>query len=922
MKRLVIFLIILSVAAGIAVSLCYALLPSDYILCYSVYNGDTLYSITSYNYGTYLKKSDSDGIIFSGRLKHQNGRYKSVIAANDRVYTMAEVNGQIIVDEYDADGAYIGESFSTEKEGITQSLLSRFVQHKAGEPSKQMVDVVLIEGNEVLVYPISKDKKSELLYRVDPEDDAGLVWAQRGSEGLFCSDSAGRFYLLSDSGGLYPVNIGEGRVGFEPMVSGSALYFVDLSSTSFVEFLVMPGDYGENNAVLPRHDFVIEAGSEIYDGTTFSELRDIEISSDPEGFSLICGEKKSGGEYGVIYVRDLYGLFSAKSAVLPEPGFELYKCVLVFLGTAAAVFAALMLISLAVRRVLSARKVIIKQIVFSIVMILVFCVLIHFCMVAKVSNFVFSQTSALLTNTLDYISLNISGDEFRDGGLTDEQRSRYRRFESRKTVSVDEKIDLIYDYVNTGFMISFVEVARLTDGVYKYEYYTDQNPGADASYFIGEDNLSLLTDMRPGENVITSSKEYNAEWLEAACPIVDSGGKQVGFIQIGSRMDSVTDEINSFSGTITLFAMLAVAGIFALFIAVMAGLLRPLRKLKEAVSEVAEGKIGTTLTINSNDELQDIAVSFTNMSRRLEKNFRNITTISKAYERYLPKGFFRMMGKKNVLDVDPGDHSRAELTYLFIGIDQPDGLSGEDSFSDFNGIYSVTSGVLSVTGGTIQSFSNKLITCIFIGGAAAAAEAALTIQEKLRSRADVNGRITVSIHNSGAVIGVIGSGEAMKTITVSPAIELQPSMAEIISRFGLTFIVTESVLSELKAAGMNINARRLGRVNELLGGKGQSCEVIYEVIDGCPDEEKRLKLASLRSYELALEAAGEKNFVLARAQLIRVLRVNRNDLVARSMLRNISGESEEYDSERNERDGRNGRNERNERGKIGLEISS
>lgn len=918
MKRLVIFLIILSVAAGAAVSLCYALLPSDYILCYSVYNGDTLYSVTSYNYGTYLKKSDRDGILFSRRLKHQNGRYKSVIAANDRVYTMAEVNDNIIVDEYDADGSYIGEmmSFSIEEMGITKSGMSQFILDEVSESSKLLVDVVLIAENEVLVQPIFRDREQQsILYNIDPEDDTSIVWAQRGNYGLLYSDSAGRLYLLPDSGGRYPIDIGEGRVSFEPMASGSELYFVDLSSMSLAAYYLMAFDDEENDVQvwLDSDLDIIKAGSEIYDGTTFSELRDISICSDTEGGCMICGQKKSGGKSGVIYAHDIY---SARTVVLPEPGFELYKCVLVFFGTAAAVFSVLMLISLAVRRVLSARKVIVKQVVFSIVMILVFCVMTHFYIVAKVSNFVFSQASAMLTNTLDYISLNISGDEFRDGGLTDEQRTRYRRFESRKTVRADEKSKLITEYINTEFMISFIEVARLTDGVYKYEYYTNQKPGAIVSYFIGEDNLSLLTDMKPGANIITSSKEYNAEWLEAACPIVDSSGKQVGFIQIGSKMDSLTDEIHSFSGRITVFAMLVVAVISALFIVIMAGLLRPLRKLKEAVSEVAEGRIGTTLTVNSNDELQDIAVSFTNMSRRLEKNFKNITKISKAYERYLPKGFFRMMGKKNVLDVNPGDHSPAELTYLFIGIDQPDGLSGEESFNDFNGIYSVTSGVLGVTGGTIQSFSDKLITCIFIGGAEAAAEAALTIQEKLRSHADVKGRITVSIQNSGAVIGVIGSGEAMKTITVSPAIELQPSMAEIIGRFGLTFIVTESVLSELKSEGMNINARRLGRVNELLGDEEQSDEAVYEVIDGCPDGEKRLKLASLRSYELALAAAGENNFVLARAQLIRVLRVNRNDLVARFMLRNISGESGAYDSERNERDGRN------ERGKIGLEIPS
>lgn len=894
MKKIIIFLIILSVAFGTWIFLSLALVPSNYILCYSVYEDEILFSVCDYDNGVYLKKSDKNGIISSHRLKHRKAEYESVIVCNERVYTLCRTDKDIVVDEYDLNGGYIKEILrrSESELGVTECFLAEYYQAENNETPKIITDVVLVTGNDVVVYPIFKDILQQTIH-YDINSDLEIVWAQRGWNGLYFSNAKGNCFLLSN-GEIHPLDFGEDCVPFNPMLTAYSMYLMDLNTVSLTEYLVyMDEDTKRIEAAPFFDDSAINADYKICDDIVFSDLRDVRLSMNSSGYSRICGLQKEGGKFGSIH---MFEPFSVGCVELPEPGFEIYKCVLVGIAGAAAMFAAAFLITLLIRRILSVRKVIIKQVILGFAVIAVSCVFVHFFMLGQVRNLIYSQITTLLTSTLDYISLTIDGDEFRDNGLTEEQRDICRDYENRPPVWITYGSSLVNAFIQTDFSVSFIEIARDTDSGYKYEFYSNQLAGAEVSYFItDEKRMKLYTGLQPNMDIIDSQIEYNCEWLEAVCAVTDSSGKQVGFIQIGSQVDLLNYEIHRFAGMMTIFAVILIAVISVLFIVIMSGLLRPLKKLKRAVSEVADGKIGTTVAVNSNDELQDIAASFSDMSRRLERYFKSITTISKAYEKYLPKGFFRLMGKDSVLDVKPGDHSSAELTYLFIGINQQSvHLTEESSFNTFNSIYGIVSDVLGKTNGTIQSFSDRMITCIFSSGAMEAAEAALTIEEKLDSHTDIKGRITVSIQNSHSVIGVIGSGEAMKTITVSPAIELQSYLSIIISRFKLTFIVTEKVLSKLKAAGLNISERQLGTVNFLLGYETRFNEPLFEIIDGCPDEEKKLRQATLRNYNLALDAAAGGDTSSERAQLISVLRINRNDLVARYMLEKISGgESEE-----------------------------
>lgn len=898
MKKITVFSIILAVLAGIAASLLFGLNPSKYILEYAIYGENSLYTISQYNHGLYLKHSDKNGIISSHRLKYQHGTYCGLTANNDRLYTLCLIGTEYVVDEYEIDGSYMKELLRIPETeyGVYSSTLCQYYEANSNSTAKMLTDVIFIAGNEIYIYPIFMDSVQPMIH-YSTKHDANIVWAQRTAGGLYFLDQNGELFTIDDNSRVYHLEFENECIPYAPSASYFSIFMTNLSNLSLSQsYAYFYEEDGQTQFYFNDNPSFLEADSEIYEGVTFSELRDTKNFMDSNLNDTIAGKKKQENAWGNIYG---FSTFSSHSVEFPEPGFEIHKCILVFGICAAVVFTASELICILILRLLSARKVIIKQIMLILAVIASLSGLVHWFLQNRMTDLVYSYISSILSNTLDYIELTIDGDYFRDNGLTQEQRDICCSYENRSVKRIDNQSDTINNLIRAKCYISFVEIARLEDGEYKYEFYSNQKPGALVSYFIEDNRLEKFTNINDNTDILDNSYELGMNWFEAVRAITDSSGKQVGFIQIGSPTNNIDKQNETIVNMMTLLTLLLIAIISALFIVIMAGLLRPLKKLKKAVSEVADGKIGTTLAISSNDELQDVAASFSNMSRQLAKYFNSINKISKAYEKYLPKDFFRLMGRDSVLEIDPGDHSTIELTYLFIEINhQSLHLTEEDDFNTLNSIYIIVSDVLSTTNGTIQSFTDRMITCIFSGGAAIAAEAALTVQEKLRSRTDINGRITVSIQYSRSVIGVIGGGEAMKTITVSSALKLQAYLSKIIERFCLTFVVTGEVLSELNEAGLNITARRLGTINQLLGKETSFDIMLYEVIDGCPDEEKKLRQSTLKSYNSALEAAERSDFTEARAHLISVLRENRNDIIARFMLENISGESGGSNDER------------------------
>ena len=143
--------------------------------------------------------------------------------------------------------------------------------------------------------------------------------------------------------------------------------------------------------------------------------------------------------------------------------------------------------------------------------------------------------------------------------------------------------------------------------------------------------------------------------------------------------------------------------------------------------------------------------------------------------------------------------------------------------------------------------------------------------------------VRITLQRAGSTIGVIGTGEAMKPVTVSSAIEMQQYIAAVMKEYDLSYVLTDNVKNAL--SGVKVTLKYIGTLSELGGISGKRFEIgLYEVPEGCCGEEKQLRLSTLATFSRGMDEYRAGHIREARSHFIEVLRVNRGDLIARHYL--------------------------------------
>lgn len=919
MRKIVLFSGIIAIVFGIIAAIIFGTTQSEHIIAYDI-SDDKMFTIADYWYGDYLNISSTTGAETAVRLPDDGVLFRDIQAYKNNVYVMSVYASSCIVDKYDFSGKYIERQYTfeiPENSSLDYYSLDIFDNSKYYESQVDYLleAVFIINGREVIRQPIAGSNNIPERYIL--AEDASAVWASFISNRLFYMNDVNELYAINDNNKPIHLDLGD-AVPYQPFTASYTLHFTDLRTITLKEItfwdLFFEENFDESQILDDDHAYLYD--DEIYynnidENITFADLRNVKtVYSD--FWHDYAGVYKKEGERGSVYI--LSAVFDIQK--YDEYHFSSVQLLLISVIVTAGIFIIILLLLLLIRWLLSIRKIVIKQMLLCMLVNVVVLIPSRLAFEKYITTIINDNIAYVMSDFLWYINEEIDSDEFAANGLSPEMYQKMADFEKHFPERLINNSQYKWMLALTEQLtINAIEIARIdSDNVYRYEYYTNLKSGSAVSYFLDEERIALFENASENEIMITNSDQHDVEWLEITSFLYDSTGSNVGFIQICLNCTMLNDAMFYISILMSTTLCSCLTLIMVLFIITSAHLLSPLKKIKAVVSEIAEGKIGATVVIKSNDELQDIAYSFSEMSTKLSRYFDSINVISKAYERYLPKGFFGLMDKKTVLDVKSGDQIELPLTYLFIGIFQKNNKtimandlsdSSTNSFSMLNDIYSIVSDSLPEYGGVIESFSERQITIMFPTNANAhyeAVEAALAVQEKLTvCRRDTRTtHFTFTVQYGNSTIGVIGTEQAMKCISISKAIEIQPYISEIMKRFELNFVITDEALTALKSVNLqkhsndntNISYRYIGRILQLLDHTETSIDdknntKLYEIIDGNSEQEKRLKTTVLAQFEQAISAYEAHDYKSARNSFINVLRVNRCDLLAKYYLLKI-----------------------------------
>ena len=219
-----------------------------------------------------------------------------------------------------------------------------------------------------------------------------------------------------------------------------------------------------------------------------------------------------------------------------------------------------------------------------------------------------------------------------------------------------------------------------------------------------------------------------------------------------------------------------------------------------------------------------------NYMKVIELNDHLVTT-NKAYFRFVPKEFLRLLSKKDITEVSLGEYKIAKMAILSADIrnftSTSEKLSPKQVFDMLNSYLGKSAPLIRKYDGLIEKYLGDGIIAIFPKSAVSAFNCALEMQEQmiaLRSEFEKAGmpliKIGIGIHYGDIVIGTGGDNKRMTEISLSEDIDLAAKTEAATKLYNRKILVT---LPALRQASTEVRQQ------------GQKFSFYGEKIDLSPD---------------------------------------------------------------------------------------
>lgn len=332
-------------------------------------------------------------------------------------------------------------------------------------------------------------------------------------------------------------------------------------------------------------------------------------------------------------------------------------------------------------------------------------------------------------------------------------------------------------------------------------------------------------------------------------------------------------------------------GIFVSFIYILMfvkwttiDIVNPVKELLYNMQKTGEGKTVNFSIVRSNDEIGELTEGFNDMALKIEQYISNVSRMNEAYYRFVPKQFLEFLGAESILDIKLGDQVQKEMSVLFTDIRDFTSLSEEmtpkENFDFLNEYLSEMEPVISRNHGFIDKYIGDSIMALFTGNVENAIDAAIEMRAVLT---DINlhrkfeNKLSVSsgigIHTGNLMLGIVGGHGRMDGTVVSDAVNLASRVEGLTKIYGASIIISQDTLIKLEDPG-RYNYRFLDVVK--VKGKKEAV-YIFEILDGEPEEVKRLKIETKPEFGQALQLYKNKEFDEADRLFRKVLKINPHD---------------------------------------------
>lgn len=408
--------------------------------------------------------------------------------------------------------------------------------------------------------------------------------------------------------------------------------------------------------------------------------------------------------------------------------------------------------------------------------------------------------------------------------------------------------------------------------------------------YSNEDYKAYEKSMLEKSFVYTELKDSVGEWVALISPVKDINGEVVALIEVGiTKQGFVSSMISKNAKQIVIANTLIGVFMILSLIICLHYLLLPLKKLKNAVTDLMEGNLGVQVIVKSNDEVSEISKVFNKMSNNLKIDMDKLTKLNDAYHRFVPLKMFEILNKKSILDIKIGDQVKTNIALLSLNTNNFKELSEKMStgeiFVFINNIFSALVPIISNASGVVERYNNSGLISLYPKSSVDAIKSAIRMREVIRNYEDETlNKIEIGfvINKEDIMLGIVGCEERFGASVVSDYLTILEGLNEFGKRYGANILVTENSINNLDKDLDSYNYRKIGYIKY----KSKDQQVgLYDFFDGDDYTMMTLKKQTKNTFENGVEAYCRKDFYTARKIFIEVLKVFQEDKASKEYLR-------------------------------------
>jgi class 3 adenylate cyclase/HAMP domain-containing protein/sugar lactone lactonase YvrE len=488
-----------------------------------------------------------------------------------------------------------------------------------------------------------------------------------------------------------------------------------------------------------------------------------------------------------------------------------------------------------------------------------------------------------IASKLQTISLSINGDDVNNvQSHLDYMNDSYKNLKE----SIIRLLNYNRDPWNNSFYFALHK--KFDDNIYTIMFLNDETTARHPYSYLNDPEDIYIQAIEAGTILIDHSTDAWGIWFYGVAPLFDSDGNIAGLLEIGK--DNVAFEEANKSLLDRVIENIALIALFmaALLSGVSYFMLKTLRRLKEGAARIAGGEYDIFIPAKGNDELAALTRSFNTMAQSVNTFINDITSLNKAYHRFVPEEFLKFLNKGSIKEIELGDQVEKEMTVMFsdiIGFTSiSEKLTPEENFNFINSYLSLVGPSVRKNAGFIDKYIGDSIMALYPDAADDAVKTAIDILDLLndfnKTRITVYGHppigVGFGIHTGRLMLGILGEKERVDSTVISDNVNLAARLEGLTRKFAASIIISSDTHERLSRKDMYI-FRNLGVAK--VKGKGESVR-IYEVLDGlnAPDRKDRIKY--LDAFENGVAAYEGLDFAKAHSIFSAIMQKCPSDSVA------------------------------------------